>query len=149
MTKIFFTRKLDGSDKYIKCIQCERKRRITSSHICYYCYGLNSLADSGNINIDNFIKGTQSSKNSIDNRFLEWVPFKEFKDVKKIGQGGFSQIFKATWKISEGIDVKGREKRSSEREIVLKVLNNSQNVDTEFLREVIIIYLLLLIILIY
>ncbi|RHZ61719.1 hypothetical protein Glove_346g172 [Diversispora epigaea] len=136
MTKIFFTRKLDGSNKYIKCIKCNR-RRINSSHICYYCYGMNSLiANSGNNNIDNFIKGTHSLSKSIKDSFLQWVPFEEFKDVKKIGQGGFSQIFKATWKIFEGISDKGKVKRPKlEREIVLKVLNNSQNVDIEFLNE--------------
>ncbi|RHZ72866.1 hypothetical protein Glove_236g1 [Diversispora epigaea] len=66
---------------------------------------------------------------------LIWVPFEEFKDVKKIGQGGFSQIFKATW--NDGIDYRGNVKwwSKSEQEIVLKVLNNSQNVDTEFLNE--------------
>ncbi|RHZ61722.1 hypothetical protein Glove_346g179 [Diversispora epigaea] len=135
MTKNFFTRKLDGSNKNIKCFQCKRKSRINSSHVCYYCYGLNSLADSGNINIDDFIKGTLSSNMRKIDIFLQWVPFKEFKDVKKIGQGGFSQIFKATWKIFEGISNKGTVKRSSEQEIVLKILNNSQNVDTEFLNE--------------
>ncbi|CAG8577566.1 9227_t:CDS:1, partial [Diversispora eburnea] len=56
----------------------------------------------GNINIDNFIKGTYSSSfaiSTISKRepFLQWVSFEEFKDVKKIGQGGFCQIFKATW----------------------------------------------------
>ncbi|RHZ57543.1 hypothetical protein Glove_386g22 [Diversispora epigaea] len=136
MTKIFFTRKLDGSNKNIKCLRCKRRSRINSSHICYYCHGISALiANSGNVNINNFIKGTQSSKNSINDSYLSWVPFEEFKDIKKIGQGGFSQIFKATWKLSEGINYKGKEKRSSEREIVLKILNNSQNVDTEFLNE--------------
>ncbi|RHZ61669.1 hypothetical protein Glove_346g167 [Diversispora epigaea] len=130
----FFTRKLDG--QYIYCIKCNRRRRINSSHICFYCYGMNSLiSNSGNINIDNFIKRTQSPNNRTYDPHLIWVPFEEFKDVKKIGQGGFSQIFKATWKINKGISDKGTVKRSSEREIVLKVLNNSQNVDAEFLNE--------------
>ncbi|CAG8564612.1 7453_t:CDS:1, partial [Diversispora eburnea] len=102
---------------------------------------MNSLiANSGNINIDNFIKGTHSISSMISMRepVLQWVPFEEFIDVKKIGQGGFSQIFKATWKFVEGIIISdnGKVKRpNSEQEIVLKVLNNSQNVDTEFLNE--------------
>ncbi|RHZ61603.1 hypothetical protein Glove_346g193 [Diversispora epigaea] len=137
MDDYFVTRKLDGSNKNIKCLRCKRRSRINSSHICYYCYGISTLiANSGNVNIDNFIEGTQSSKNSNNDSYLSWVPFKEFKDIKKIGQGGFSQIFKATWKFSEGINDKGKEKRSkSKREIVLKILNKSQNVDTEFLNE--------------
>ncbi|RHZ75473.1 hypothetical protein Glove_213g112 [Diversispora epigaea] len=112
------------------------RRRINNSHICYYCYGVNSLvANSGNMNIDSFIKRTQSPNNRTYDPHLIWVPFEEFKGVKKIGQGGFSQIFKATWKIQSDINYDGNVKRSSKQEIVLKVLNNSQNVDTEFLNE--------------
>ncbi|RHZ61624.1 hypothetical protein Glove_346g148 [Diversispora epigaea] len=96
---------------------------------------MNFLPNSGNKNIDDFIKGTRSQNNEINDPHLIWVPFEEFKGVEKIGQGGFSQIFKATWKINEGIDDKGTARRSSERVFVLKVLNNSQNVDTEFLNE--------------
>ncbi|CAG8511453.1 615_t:CDS:2 [Diversispora eburnea] len=136
MTKIFVSRKFDGSYENIKCIKCKRRSRINSSHICYYCYGMDSLiSNSGNINIDRFIKETQSPNNRTGDPHLIWAPFEEFKDVEKIGQGGFSQIFKATWKINKGISDKGTVKRSSKREIVLKVLNNSQNVDTEFLNE--------------
>ncbi|CAG8573608.1 9636_t:CDS:2 [Diversispora eburnea] len=48
---------------------------------------MNSLiVNSGNINIDRFIKGTLSRNNNNDDPFLEWVPFEEFEDVKKIGQ---------------------------------------------------------------
>ncbi|RHZ57539.1 hypothetical protein Glove_386g2 [Diversispora epigaea] len=93
------------------------------------------IANSGNMNIDSFIKRTQSPNNRTYDPHLIWVPFEEFKGVKKIGQGGFSQIFKATWKIQSDINYDGNVKRSSKQEIVLKVLNNSQNVDTEFLNE--------------
>ncbi|CAG8598470.1 7528_t:CDS:2 [Diversispora eburnea] len=94
------------------------------------------IANSGNIKIDHFINATQSQNKIIDGPYLIWIPFEEFKDVKKIGQGGFSQIFKANWKINKGISYKGTIKRSkSERKIGLKVLNNSQNADTEFLNE--------------
>ncbi|RHZ89510.1 hypothetical protein Glove_13g247 [Diversispora epigaea] len=130
MVVIFFTR------KHIKCIKCNRRRRINNSHICYYCYGINSpIVNSGNMNIDRFIKRTQSPNSRTYDPHLIWVPFEEFKDVKKIGQGGFSQIFKATWKIQSDINYDGNVKRSSKQEIVLKVLNNSHNVDTELLNE--------------
>ncbi|CAG8440947.1 1030_t:CDS:2 [Diversispora eburnea] len=68
------------------------------------------------------------------NSLIKWVPFEEFTNIEKIGQGGFSQIFKATWKFYDRISYKGTIKRSK-REIVLKVLSNSQNVDIEFLNE--------------
>ncbi|RHZ73794.1 hypothetical protein Glove_229g10 [Diversispora epigaea] len=134
MTEIFFTRKLDGQN--IKCIKCNRRSRINSSNICYYCHGMNSqIVNSGKKNIDSFIKGTQSPNNKNGDPYLTWVPFEEFKDLKKIGQGGFSQIFKATWKLNKGINYKGTVKQSSKQKIVLKVLNNSQNMDIEFLNE--------------
>ncbi|RHZ43856.1 hypothetical protein Glove_851g7 [Diversispora epigaea] len=134
MTEIFFTRKIEGSNKNIKCIKCKSRSRINSLHICHCCYDINSLsANSGNINIDNFIKGTRlSSKKQMGEPFFKWVPYEKFRDVEKIGKGGFSQIFKATWK---NFKSKGTVNWSSKREIVLKVLNNSQNVDTEFLNE--------------
>ncbi|RHZ61679.1 hypothetical protein Glove_346g150 [Diversispora epigaea] len=128
ITEIFFARSLE---EYIRCKKCNRK----SINISHYYYGMSFLPNSGNKNIDDFIKGTRSQNNEINDPHLIWVPFEEFKGVEKIGQGGFSQIFKATWKINEGIDGKGTARRSSERVFVLKVLNNSQNVDTEFLNE--------------
>ncbi|CAG8557817.1 1470_t:CDS:1, partial [Diversispora eburnea] len=120
----------------MKCLKCKRRSRINGSYICYYCHGIDSLiSNSGNINIDNFIKGTQSPNNRNCDPLLQWVPFEEFKDLEKIGQGGFSQIFKATWKINKRINYEGTVKRSSKQTIILKILNNSQNVDTEFLNE--------------
>ncbi|RHZ61673.1 hypothetical protein Glove_346g80 [Diversispora epigaea] len=67
----------------------------------------------------------------------EWVPYEEFKNIEYIGKGGFSQIYKATWEKNNGISDDGTIRRS-ETEIVLKVLNNSQNVDTKFLKKKII-----------
>ncbi|RHZ74574.1 hypothetical protein Glove_220g30 [Diversispora epigaea] len=95
---------------------------------------MNSLIiNSDNENINNLIKESQSTKKH-GGPFLEWVPFEELTDVEKIGQGGFSQIFKATWKVNDGISLDGTVIRSKQK-IVLKVLSNSQNVDTEFLNE--------------
>ena len=28
---------------------------------------------------------------------IEWIPFNKLSDVKKIGEGGFGSIYKATW----------------------------------------------------
>ncbi|RHZ61640.1 hypothetical protein Glove_346g21 [Diversispora epigaea] len=97
---------------------------------CTAVRSLSSSVNSGNINIDRFIKKTQIS---IKNPYLEWVPFKEFEDVKKIGQGGFSQVYKVSWKkishINNGVI------NRSKSDAVLKILNNSQNADTKFIKE--------------
>lgn len=138
MDDAFIMRRHD-TNKIIKCIKCNKRILINNSHICYYCYGMNSLVvNSGNVKIDNFIKGTHKVTNSSYTPYLMWVPFNEFTIVKKIGQGGFGQIYKAAWDIEEGISRKGSVKRlKGKKEIVLKILNNSQNVDIEFLNEVI------------
>ncbi|RHZ61735.1 hypothetical protein Glove_346g125 [Diversispora epigaea] len=133
---IFTSRKLDGSNKNTSCLKCKRKR-INSMQLCIRCTALEKehlVVNSGNENIDNFIKKSQSSKNTSVNRFLEWVPYDEFKNIECIGKGGFSQIYKATWKRNNGIRYDGTICRL-ETEVVLKVLNNSQNVDKEFLKE--------------
>ncbi|CAG8466608.1 2090_t:CDS:2 [Diversispora eburnea] len=52
---------------------------------------------------------------------LEWAPFENFTNVKYIGKGRFSEIYKATWE-------------SRQKEVALKILNNSQD-DEKFLRE--------------
>ena len=28
---------------------------------------------------------------------IEWIPFNKLSDVKKIGEGGFGSVYKATW----------------------------------------------------
>lgn len=62
-------------------------------NICINCKTMRSLkVDSSNINIDDFIKNTQVSINS---PHLEWVAHENFTNIKKIGQGGFSKIYKA------------------------------------------------------
>ncbi|RHZ74591.1 hypothetical protein Glove_220g41 [Diversispora epigaea] len=131
---------MDQKETVIKikneCSKCGNKTRkiIFINQKCRRCFALSPLIiNSGNENINNLIKESQFSKKHNDS-YLEWVPFEELTDVKKIGQGGFSQIFKATWKANDGISRKGTIKRSK-REIVLKVLGNSQNVDTKFLNE--------------
>ncbi|RHZ61605.1 hypothetical protein Glove_346g115 [Diversispora epigaea] len=136
MDKEFIFRTLDGSNKNSSCLKCKRKR-INSMKLCVRCFALKLLhvVNSGNINIDNLIKKSQSSKNtSTFSPFLEWVPYDEFKNIKYIAEGGFSQIYKATWKANNGISDEGTIRRS-ETEVVLKVLNNSQNVDSEFVKE--------------
>lgn len=56
--------------------------------------------------------------------FLEWVAFNNFIDVEYISHGGFSQIYKATWK-------------KKRKQVALKVIDDSQNVTAKFLKEVI------------
>ncbi|RHZ57515.1 hypothetical protein Glove_386g32 [Diversispora epigaea] len=119
--------KLDGSNEPIKCIKCKKRKPFNLSHLCRRCNAMNSqIVDSGNKNIDDFIKKTQFSTKL---KFLIWVPYENFTNVKHIGKGGFSEIYKATW---EKQIYKRNQKifKTEMTEVVLKVLNDSQNVDT-------------------
>ena len=51
---------------------------------------------SGNREIDNIIYEIQhKTRNDDDN--LELIPYDRFKDLKLIGEGGFAEIYSATW----------------------------------------------------
>ncbi|RHZ74590.1 hypothetical protein Glove_220g47 [Diversispora epigaea] len=108
---------------------------INSLHLCKRCNAMNSqIVDSGNKNIDDFIRETQFSKKSADIEFLIWVPYENLTNIEHIGKGGFSEIYKATWERQNYEASRGIFKMEK-TVIVLKVLNDSQNVDTEFLKE--------------
>ncbi|UZO16702.1 uncharacterized protein OCT59_008082 [Rhizophagus irregularis] len=66
--------------------------------------------------------------------------FKEcyFSDIEKIGQGGFSTVYSAVWKNGPLRYYKDKNKwiRNSDKKVALKCLNNSQNINNEFLNEV-------------
>ncbi|RGB31503.1 kinase-like domain-containing protein [Rhizophagus diaphanus] len=75
-------------------------------------------------------------------KFLEWVSFDKFTDIKKIGEGGFAEVYSATW-----IDGKSTYEYSyygswrkvnskPEMKIALKRLNGSQNISDKYLNEV-------------
>src|ERR1043166_463723 len=62
---------------------------------------------SGNSEIDNFIKDTiynakldyfyHNDEKVYYPRFLEWVPFDIFEDIKQIGEGGFAKVYSTKW----------------------------------------------------
>src|SRR5207253_504870 len=80
---------------------------------CSTCNGYNTLGgwcqscdpqsltlgwSSKNSEIDEIIKSTQLQAKEYDNsHYLQWIPYEEFKDIEKIGEGGFATIYKARW----------------------------------------------------
>ena len=83
--------------------------------------------------IDNLIyesqlKTTRYSKN------LEWIPHERFQDIKSIGEGGFANIFSATWLDGRPILDKAK-KRTGPIIVALKKLKNSENMKA-FINEV-------------
>ncbi|PKC67252.1 kinase-like protein [Rhizophagus irregularis] len=67
---------------------------------------------------------------------MEWIPYSQFTNVKKIAEGGFGIIYQATW-LDGSInnkEVRLRERKNNET-VILKKFNNSQGISKYFLNE--------------
>jgi serine/threonine protein kinase len=112
---------------------------------------------SGNNDVDKFIKdgiyeASFDIDTSVDDIFhddyynfspscLEWVPFNKFKNIKQIGEGGFSKVYSATWingksRYAKKYDGNWKKLGSKPMKVALKKLNGSKNISTEYLNEV-------------
>src|SRR2546429_4909474 len=115
-----------------------------SDKFCEKCISLHlqSLFNtwtSGNKIIDDFIHKCQI-QSSLPNYILEWIPFEQFEDVKKLTEGGFSTIYTATWTRGAIVDYDENKKEFSylgNQLVILKILNNSSNPGKPFFDEVI------------
>jgi hypothetical protein len=100
---------------------------------------------SGNKEIDEFIQ--QSQLNAVHfSKKLEWIPFEKFQNVTYIAEGGFGKIYSAEWPEGHIVywDIKNQKwNRHNQRKYALKSLNNSSDISSAFLSEVIKIYFVL------
>ena len=89
---------------------------------------------SGNKEIDEFIQNFQlNATSSIE--VLEWIPYDRFENIEYLAEGGFCTVYKAKW-IDGYIyqwDISQNKWKRWGTNIVLKCLNNSQNLTTDFL----------------
>jgi serine/threonine protein kinase len=126
-------------EKYGTCPNCNKYN--TNHSWCQLCdsWQLTQGWTSGNETLDELIKGTQLNATGYDNHdYLQWIPYKDLKDIETIGEGGFATIYKATWINGlKYIDYHNEYKKSSkDRVVALKKLHNSQKISNEFLNEV-------------
>ncbi len=98
---------------------------------------------SENSDIDKFIKDTiYNARHQNSRKFLEWVPFERFLNIKQIGEGGFAKVYTAIWRdgsLNERLEEHdGSWKKLSPKpiKVALKRLNGSQNMSAEYLSEV-------------
>ncbi|CAG8594510.1 1083_t:CDS:2 [Cetraspora pellucida] len=102
---------------------------------CYYSQTQLQNVSSGNQDIDDLIKATYHNQPKFR---LEWIPFEDFTDIKQIGNGGFSEIYMATWtngSIKSWSRIEKRYNRNNNQTVVLKVLKDSQDINSKFLKE--------------
>ena len=87
----------------------------------------------------NFIQETQLNAKSMFH-VLEWIPYNRLTNIKYLAKGGFSTVYKSRW--LDGYirywdyDKKQWKRYNKGDEVVIKSLNNSSNINEEFLNEV-------------
>ena len=120
---------------YGECPTCNRYN--TNSSWCQSCNPklLTEGWTSGNETLDGLIKSTQLKATGYYNGdYLQWIPYNDLTNIKKIGEGGFAIISKATWLNGINWDIYGR--TSKDRTVALKKLHYLHNISDEFLNEV-------------
>jgi hypothetical protein len=133
---------------YGLCKKC--KQPITDMDWCRSCNSKHFQQNfknwtSGNNEVDEVIQKAQLKAN-YRVEILEWIEYDRIENVEYLAKGGFGTIYKAIWKdgyIKEWDSENNQWKRSKNwREeyenfpVVLKCLHNSQDITSDFLREV-------------
>ena len=118
---------------------CEKCNRICNT--IYFQRNFENWT-SGNKDIDELI---QHSQLNATYRFncLEWIPYENFQNITFIAKGGFGKIHSADW--PEGYvthwDIENEKwDKWYDQKVALKSLDNSSDMSTDFLNEVIKIY---------
>ncbi|CAB5389099.1 unnamed protein product [Rhizophagus irregularis] len=82
---------------------------------------------SGNEKIDDFIWEMQSENSEIiNNRVFEWIPYNQFNEIKETGTNGHMAVYSAIWRDGPLYVKKENYSRDSNKKVVLKCLNKSQ-----------------------
>ena len=95
---------------------------------------------SGNSDVDKLIQESQlNAKNEYEK--LEWIEYDRFKYIEYITKGGFGKVYKANWKngyiLNWDYETNQWKRYYGDWFVALKCLNNSKDITSEFLNEVI------------
>ena len=131
--------------KYGLCEECNQP--CTGESWCQSCNSKHfqqvfNKWTSGNKEINEFIQNFQLNATNMF-EVLEWIPYDRFENIEYLAEGGFCTVYKAKWIdgfIGSWNINQNKWKRSLDLDVVLKCLNDSQNLATDFLQEVIFIY---------
>ena len=131
---------------YGLCEECGQPN--TGDDWCQSCNSKHFQQDfnkwtSGNKEIDEFIQNFQSNA-TCKEEVLEWIPYEKFSGIEYLAKGGFGTVHKAKWmdRYIENWNINQNKwhRNTYKNNVVLKSLNNSQNITTDFLQEVCIYY---------
>jgi hypothetical protein len=134
--------------KYGLCKECNQLN--TGGSWCQSCNSKHFKQDfnkwtSGIKEIDEFIQNFQLNATNV-NEVLEWIPYDRFENIEYLAEGGFGIVYKSKWidGYIRSWDINQNKWNRTRIVVVLKCLNESQNLATDFLQEVICYYLLLI-----
>ncbi|CAB5388895.1 unnamed protein product [Rhizophagus irregularis] len=126
------------------CEKCGEIYTLISIKWCESCQISNFIMDfknwtSGNVIIDKFIQEMQLEfEIYYDNIMVEWIPYNQFNNIKKIGENDFAMLYSAIW-MNGPLEYDKSDKkewiRMPNKKVALKYLCNSQNINNEFLNK--------------
>ncbi|EXX74126.1 Rad53p [Rhizophagus irregularis DAOM 197198w] len=126
------------------CKECKQPRASDSWCQCKFQQNFKNWT-SGNYEVDKFIQKIQL-KASHRLYVLEWIEYDRFENVEYLAMGGFGTIYKAIWKdgFIESWDYENNKwkrmkiwyRKYEKFPVVLKCLHNSQDIASDFLREI-------------
>ncbi|CAG8696352.1 7383_t:CDS:2, partial [Acaulospora morrowiae] len=93
---------------------------------------------SGNLEIDKIIRESQKGAWRLD-VILEWIPFEQFYNLRRIDEGAFGIVYSAYWRDGP-LDIEKKDTfsifyREGPIKVILKKLKKSQNISVEFINE--------------
>ena len=96
-----------------------------------------SWTSSGDEKLDKIIRNIQlEAKGFNSHYYIEWVPYDDLKNIKKVGEGGFATVYLGEWSNGPRYVLNGRRYYYKNGHVALKKLKNSQNISDQFLKEV-------------
>ena len=101
-----------------------------------YIMILQDVYCSGNIKIDKLIQEMHLKINDDSDIVFEWIPYNQFDIIEEVSKGGFDTVYSAIWKNGPLEYHNSEYIRNQNKQVALKCLYNSQNINIEFINEV-------------
>ncbi len=123
------------------CENCKKECLVTSyceSCIQDFLKKDFSIWTSGNVEMDNLIHKCQMESLTPYN-IIEWIPYKDLKNIKYLTKGGCSEIYSADWIGGPYDDWDSKElllKRKGTHKVILKKLKNVEKANQNWFDEV-------------